>query len=161
MGAVRKIKAIAEKQPEKCLSNVGISFDGKKLFFVFENGEGYTVPRAFLPEDDGSPIVRMEIFDHSSAVAVSQASGRFYDLPWDSIKHYAAGGRREKSKKLGQQLKTHRMSHGLSQIQLADRLGMSRVHLSRLESNRNAPSLDTLIRIAAALEVPVAELLKP
>lgn len=159
MTALRKIKYTSTEKEEKCLSDVGVSFDGKKLFFVFENGEGYTIPRAILPEDDGSPIIRMEIFDHRCAVAVSQASGRFYDFPWDSIKHYAGGGTRERPKKLGGRLKQHRRRCNLSQEKLANKAGISRVHLSRLESNQSEPSLDTLIRIAAAFELPVSELL--
>lgn len=160
MGAARKIQMINSTHPEKTITEVGISFDGKKLFFVFENGEGYSLARSSLPEDDGSPVIRMEIFDHGCAVAVSQASGRYYDLPWDSIKHYARGGHREKQKKLGLRLKDYRTSRGLSQIALATQSGLSRVHLSRLESDQSEPSLDTLIRLAAVFHVPVSELLK-
>jgi len=147
-------------QPEKTLVDVGLSFDGKKVFFIFANGEGYTIVRRLFPQDDGSPITRMEIFDHGCAVVIHQASGCAYELPWDSIKHYARGGTREKVKTIGERLKKLRQARTLTQAELAERAALSRVHLTRLETNRSEPSLDTIIRLAEALSVPAAQLLQ-
>ncbi|MDE7273915.1 MAG: helix-turn-helix domain-containing protein [Lachnospiraceae bacterium] len=47
---------------------------------------------------------------------------------------------------------------GLSQIQLADRIDVSRTHMSRIENNDCAVSLDVIFSIAKALEVPVSKL---
>jgi transcriptional regulator with XRE-family HTH domain len=49
---------------------------------------------------------------------------------------------------------------GLSQLQLAEQIGISRTHMSNIEApNGNTlPSLDVLIDIAKALNVPLAKL---
>ena len=50
----------------------------------------------------------------------------------------------------------------MSQQQLAERAGISRTHMSNIEAPNGTtlPSLDVLIDIANALNVPIAELFK-
>jgi len=55
-------------------------------------------------------------------------------------------------------LKKIRAQRGLSREQLADKAGVSRQYLSRLEIGRRDPSLSTLVKPAKALKVKVAEL---
>ena len=69
------------------------------------------------------------------------------------------------ARKLGVRLKKLRKERGLSQATLAERVGISRVHLANLESDDDAthhrsPSLATLEKLAKALRVKVAELVK-
>jgi ribosome-binding protein aMBF1 (putative translation factor) len=47
----------------------------------------------------------------------------------------------------------YRMDHGLTQQQLAERLGTSYSQISRIESGRQKTNLDTLLRIARALDL--------
>jgi DNA-binding XRE family transcriptional regulator len=47
----------------------------------------------------------------------------------------------------------YRMDHGLTQRELADRVGTSHPQISRIESGRYVTSLDTLHRIAHALDL--------
>ena len=49
---------------------------------------------------------------------------------------------------------------GMTQATLAAKAGVSRGYLSRLEIGQHDPPLSTLLRLAKALRVPVAELLK-
>ncbi len=49
----------------------------------------------------------------------------------------------------------YRMDHGLTQQQLAERVGTSYSQISRIESGRQKTSLDTLLRIARALDLKV------
>ncbi len=146
----RKINPGSERRIEE----VTLSLDGKRLVFVFENGEGYSILRNNLPEDDGSPITSIQIFDHQGAVAIIQASGTNYDLPWDSIKHYAQGGGQKKYS-VGICLKQFRNQRGLSQKKLAQLSSMSRMQLSRLEKNKSNPTLETLLKLSTVLEVPL------
>ncbi len=141
---------------EKRLEEVSLSLDGKRLVFIFENGEGYALTRKDIPGDDGSPITGIEIFDHREAVLVRQASGEAYDLPWDSIKHFARGGRRTKLR-MGGRLKKLRKERGLSQEGLARKARISRMQLIRLEKNLSNPSLETLLSLSRALEVSPRE----
>jgi len=60
---------------------------------------------------------------------------------------------------LGPAIRRVRRERGLTQEELAGEVGASVAHLSRLESGARQPSLDGLLRVAAALGVEVGELL--
>ena len=61
---------------------------------------------------------------------------------------------------LGPAIKRVRRGRGLTLQALADEVGTSVAHLSRMESGGRQPSLDGLLRVAAALGVEVGELLE-
>ena len=142
---------------DRHLEEVALSTDGRRVIFLFENGEGYSIARKDLPRDDGTPITSIQIFDHRGAVALVQASGETYDLPWDSIKHYAHGGR-QKKQTIGLILKKLRGERGLTQENLAKAAGLSRVHLTRLENGISTPTLTTLLKLTHILGVLPKEL---
>ena len=57
-------------------------------------------------------------------------------------------------------LKALRERRGLTQEQLAEKSGVGRSHLARLETGKQDPTLSTLEKLAKALKVDVAKLLK-
>jgi putative transcriptional regulator len=57
-------------------------------------------------------------------------------------------------------LKRLRQRRGLTQAELARRIGVHRVTIATWETGRFRPSVDGLPRLAKALGVPVTELLK-
>ena len=59
---------------------------------------------------------------------------------------------------IGNRLLELRQAKGLSQGDIADRSGLLRHHVSRVENGRNTPSLPLLERWAAALEVELYQL---
>ena len=63
-------------------------------------------------------------------------------------------------KKLRFNITYARKMQGLSQMQLAEKVGISRTHMSNIEAPNGGtlPSLDVLISIADALDVPIAKL---
>lgn len=61
---------------------------------------------------------------------------------------------------VGARLRELRHAAGLRACQVAEAAGMARSNYARLEAGRHRPSLATLARAAAALRVPVAELLR-
>jgi transcriptional regulator with XRE-family HTH domain len=61
--------------------------------------------------------------------------------------------------RFGKQLQRLRIRRDLTQEQLAVTAGLSRTFLTRLELGQHDPSLGTLVRLAKALRVSVAELL--
>lgn len=67
-------------------------------------------------------------------------------------KHY------EEYKKLGLNIAYYRKSQGLSQMKLADKINISRTHMSRIENNDCAVSLDVIFSIAKELDIPVQKL---
>ena len=62
---------------------------------------------------------------------------------------------------LGRRVKELRGLHGITQEELADRSGLFRTYMSRIESGRANPTLTMLHQIAAAFGVDVGELLVP
>jgi transcriptional regulator with XRE-family HTH domain len=64
----------------------------------------------------------------------------------------------EQSMKIGTTIRGFRLQKGLSQGDIEKRTGLLRCYLSRVENGHTVPSLDTLAKIAGALELPLAQL---
>jgi transcriptional regulator with XRE-family HTH domain len=60
--------------------------------------------------------------------------------------------------KIGTTIRGYRLQKGLSQGDIEKRTGLLRCYLSRVENGHTVPSLDTLAKIAGALELPMAQL---
>ena len=70
-------------------------------------------------------------------------------------------GRAEEYKKIGLNIAYHRKLKGLTQLELAEAINISRTHMSNIEAP-NMPtsiSLETLLDIADTLEIPAKTLL--
>jgi transcriptional regulator with XRE-family HTH domain len=59
---------------------------------------------------------------------------------------------------LGRRLRTLRKNNSLTQQSLADMVGVSRIYIQALESNRRMPSMKLLHRLAEALQAPVTDI---
>lgn len=70
-----------------------------------------------------------------------------------SPEYRAQRAEREGFREIAWLLIKYRMDKGLSQQQLADRVGTSYSQISRIESGRHRTNLDTLSRIAHALDL--------
>jgi predicted transcriptional regulator len=57
-------------------------------------------------------------------------------------------------------IRKRRMELGMTQEQLATKVGVSREYIVRLEAARHDPTLSVLERIAKALRIDIAKLLK-
>jgi len=62
--------------------------------------------------------------------------------------------------RMAARLKALRERRGLTQEQLAEKSRVGRSHLARLETGKQDPTLSTLEKLAKALNVDVAKLLK-
>src|SRR5262245_30390753 len=58
---------------------------------------------------------------------------------------------------IGATIRTYRLQKGMSQGDIEKRTGLLRCYLSRVENGHTIPSLDTLAKIANAMEVPLAQ----
>jgi len=58
-------------------------------------------------------------------------------------------------KLIGKRIKKRRNELRLTQEELADKLGISRVYMGYLEQGRNAPSLALLQKLSRSLNVPL------
>jgi len=59
--------------------------------------------------------------------------------------------------KIGTTIRAHRLQRGLSQGDIEKKTGLLRCYLSRVENGHTVPSLDTLSKIAVALDVPISQ----
>lgn len=59
--------------------------------------------------------------------------------------------------KIGTTIRAHRLQRGLSQGDIEKKTGLLRCYLSRVENGHTVPSLDTLSKIAMALDLPIAQ----
>ncbi len=58
-------------------------------------------------------------------------------------------------KVLGKKMKRIRKDRGLTQEEVADKIGVSRAYVGYIEQGRNAPSLEVLEKIARVLKTPI------
>jgi transcriptional regulator with XRE-family HTH domain len=58
--------------------------------------------------------------------------------------------------KIGTTIRAHRLQKGLSQGDIEKKTGLLRCYLSRVENGHTIPSLDTLSKIAQALDLPIS-----
>jgi transcriptional regulator with XRE-family HTH domain len=63
------------------------------------------------------------------------------------------------AKEVGHNIAEARQQAGLTQMQFSERVGMIQQEISRMERGRHTPRLETLVRVARALDVPLAALL--
>ncbi len=61
---------------------------------------------------------------------------------------------------LGDRIKRIRLDKNMSQTLLANQCGIEKANLSRIESGQANPTVLTLLKISAALQVPVVEFFK-
>jgi transcriptional regulator with XRE-family HTH domain len=59
--------------------------------------------------------------------------------------------------KIGTTIRSHRLQKGLSQGDIEKKTGLLRCYLSRVENGHTIPSLDTLSKIAGALDLPISQ----
>ena len=59
--------------------------------------------------------------------------------------------------KIGTTVRTQRLKKGFSQGDIEKKTGLLRCYLSRVENGHTVPSLDTLSKIAQALDLPIAQ----
>jgi DNA-binding XRE family transcriptional regulator len=144
---------------------------------TFLDGRAYHLPRAAfaadLECDHTSPVTAVTIgTDLDYYFTIHFASGATFEVPWDRVlyeceptyEHFK--GRRLKQDRVdlayeGRQVRRLRQQAGLTQATLAERAGLARPNLARVEAGRYRPSLETLERIARALGQPVSILVSP
>ena len=65
---------------------------------------------------------------------------------------------RERREAFGDVVRERRLAAGLSQEALAERCGVDRKSISRMETGAFSPRLDSVFNVAEALDIPVSEL---
>jgi transcriptional regulator with XRE-family HTH domain len=58
---------------------------------------------------------------------------------------------------IGETIRSYRLQKGMSQGDIEKRTGLLRCYLSRVENGHTVPSLDTLSKIATAMDLPLSQ----
>jgi DNA-binding XRE family transcriptional regulator len=139
------------------------------FFIRIMNGKVYLLPVSRLEHIDRSRITEWSVSEDRAFFKITQESGNWTEVPWDVVlyhcepeyEYYEGKERKEANKErargLGRRVKQLRESRGYSIRELAEKAEMKRPNLSRLEHGRQNPSLETLEKIAGALDVPLVE----
>ncbi len=163
-------------EQDERLKKVTYVEEEKAFRVVFNNGNKYLFPRRHLKEqDDGSKVVNVRIVLYGFGFNAKLASGKKMEIMSDLILHHCEPNyefykksrkykevkqqSREKGKTAGIKVKAMRLSKGITQAQLSEMTGIQRPNLSRLENAKTNPNIETLSKIAIALDTTIAEFL--
>jgi DNA-binding XRE family transcriptional regulator len=165
--AIRTTEYLSAKELERKMRDARYSVAEDCFIVTFESGKEYRFPRSSLEVDDGTAIVSVHVERRRFYFRVTQASGNHYEVPWDRVYHEAEpayghfrgnSARAMTTHNLGAAIRKLREAKGFTQDQLATAVGMMRSNISRIESAKHRPTLETLEKIAKALRVSVADL---
>ena len=142
----------------------------QELLVFFQDGHVYRLARQLVPDDDGTDVLNVRVKRDGSAFLVRLASGKSLEVPWDFVLYELEPtypffkGRIPESleedvaRRIGRRVRELREAKDLTTYELAQRSGIHRPNISRIESGRHMPNLDTLMRLAQALGTSVADL---
>lgn len=123
---------------------------------LFLDNEYFTISR-----DDELRWDELDISGDRTYLNVPRTDGAIDTIPWDAIRkprsHLDDGARTKRL--LAKVLKTLRTRAGLTQLQAAERSGLDRQTIIRLERGGNYPGVKTLRALAKAYGVKLSELL--
>ena len=144
----------------------------KENVFVctFKNMETFFLSRKNISEDDGSEVVSAKIDKKGYFIEVKLKSGKEYELVWDFVRHMCdesyeyhiskiQQGHKISPEEIGNRIYTLRKQKNMTQDDLELRTSIKRANISRIESGKHYPNLETLEKIAGAFEIPVAQLI--
>lgn len=139
-------------------------FDPVRREFVvsFKAGMRYRMPLGRLHESGA--VVVVELDEYRYGVLVIFSDGRATSFASDLVLYecepeYRAGVKTTQVKHtVGATIRALRLAAGRSAAEVAAAAGMAAPNYARLEASRHRPRVDTLVRIAEALRVPLARL---
>jgi DNA-binding XRE family transcriptional regulator len=139
-------------------------FDPVREEFVvsFKAGARFRMPLARLHESGGVVVVELDEYRHGVLVVFSD--GRTTSFASDLVLYecepeYRAGVKGARVEHpVGATIRALRLAAGRSAAEVAAAAGMAAPNYARLEASRHRPRVDTLVRIAEALRVPLARL---
>ena len=168
--AIKSTESPVVSELGRKIRDARFSVGDNRFIVTFDSGIQYSFPRSSLEVDDGSDVVSIHIDRRRYFFRVTQTSGNQYEVPWDRVLHetepsypYFRGriSRDKTTHEVVAKIRKLREIKGITQEELAAVAGMMRSNISRIESAKHRPTLETLDRIAKALNASVADLIAP
>lgn len=147
---------------ERMLTAARLSRDG--LYVRFADDREAVIS---LDELDLGGVPDRVCLPRPHVIEIHLTDGTVEEVPWDFARHFADRRYRRRSEQAATRgrrlfagrLRELRSISGLSQRELAERAGISRVSVARMEVGRQLPRYRTMGALASALDVPVERLL--
>lgn len=147
---------------ERMITAADLRPDG--LLVRFADGLEGVIPLAELQL--GETPIRVSIPD-PHAINLHLSEDRVQELPWDFARHFVDGEHRGRSEEagargrraFGQRLRELRSRRGITQSDLAERAGVNRVTVARIEGGQQLPRYRTVLALARGLDRPVEDLI--
>jgi len=170
--AVEVVRGRLDPAAARTVRDVRYTPKEETFFVAFRNGKTYELSRQVIEADDGTRVVaKPRVIHGGEAFEVRLASGKTYEVAWDFVLYHQEPaypyhkGRAEQQRaesnrahRIAARIRQEREARGWSLADLAQRTGIHPPNLSRLESGKHDPSLETLERVAEGLGVRVADL---
>lgn len=133
---------------------------------TFADGRSGGIPFSDVRGMEGKRLAALELPSPHELILCT-TTGEAVDIPWDFARHYCDPGYRARSEAaasrgrdgMGRLIRSLRSRAVLTQQQLADKAGVGRVTLVRIENGEQLPRFETLTALAEALQRPPADLL--
>ena len=141
--------------------------DGLRVVCGFDGGFCASVPLTALGIKRRPRVVVATPDEFGRGLILLREDGTVEDCGADIVLEVAAGravpdGGRAEDDDLGSRvadrIRSAREESGLTQRALAERVGMAPSNYNRLEKGRHVPSMDSLVRLAEALSIPLSRL---
>jgi transcriptional regulator with XRE-family HTH domain len=102
-------------------------------------------------------LARRNLQSRASPFVVHEISTCQTVLLWLLCTHPLERALASFSMNIGETIRNYRLQKGMSQGDIEKRTGLLRCYLSRVENGHTIPSLDTLAKIAGAMELPLSQ----
>lgn len=131
---------------------------------TFKDMKKYFLKRDDISDNVDGKVAHIIVDEAGHHFTIKYASGEQSIIPWDFVKsicdekyeYYNGNNRTNVSAiEIGQKIKKHRQSLKLTQEELETKTGIKRANIARIETGKHSPSLETLEKLAQALNVPV------
>lgn len=140
--------------------------DGRRqLVCGFQGGDVERVSLAALGLSKGPPVRLAAPDELKAGVVLRRLDGTEEDCSADFILALARPGPRPRranrsdlARRVGQRLRALRKARGLTQREMARRLGLAPPNYARTEAGQHVPSVTLIVRIAGELGVPLDRL---
>jgi len=147
---------------ERMITAARVAEDG--IYVRFADERSGVIPWAELGLP--GPLERVAV-PRPHVLEIHLVDGGVEEVPWDFARHFADERYRESAEAaavrgrlvLGARLRALRSERGESQHALAQRAGVNRVSIARIEAGHQLPRYRTLVALAKALDLPLDRLL--
>lgn len=160
---IQAVLDIVKPDADKRFESVSYLQEGDVFACMFMNGHTFFLDRQLIQEDDGSKVEDISVEPNGYSFLVRLASGKEYEIPWDFVRYHCDIKYRESVKAIkpfstvAKRIKEIRVSSGKTQEELSKATGIKRPNIARIESGKHEPSLETLKKLAEALDVSLSD----